>query len=232
MKNSQRTGGVRKYHKSELPRLRWTPELHRHFVEAVKSLGGKNKATPKRILQIMHARGLRISHIKSHLQMYRNMKENGIRVSVDPVLEGTAHHANDLKSCSICSPQRSARTELWATSNYDRNIAKEEFYLLDKKLGFSQTSEETDYDLNQEPQSSTCLLSDISNEEDNDGETKFHELPALSLSTPLIPIMPMMHSTTQETMRFPSPTSADNHILDSSAIQSFGSTYVNLDLTI
>lgn len=40
MKNSQRTG-VRQYNKSEFPRLRWTPELHDHFVEVVERLGGK-----------------------------------------------------------------------------------------------------------------------------------------------------------------------------------------------
>ncbi|KAK7276729.1 hypothetical protein RIF29_17874 [Crotalaria pallida] len=67
MKNSQKLG-VRQYNKSELPRLRWTPELHAHFIEAVQSLGGKNKATPKRILQQMSVKGLKIAHIKSHLQ--------------------------------------------------------------------------------------------------------------------------------------------------------------------
>ena len=41
MKNSQRTTGVRQYNKSEFPRLRWTPELHDHFVEVVERLGGK-----------------------------------------------------------------------------------------------------------------------------------------------------------------------------------------------
>ncbi|XP_034701082.1 putative Myb family transcription factor At1g14600 [Vitis riparia] len=67
MKNSQRTG-VRQYNKSEFPRLRWTPELHDHFVEVVERLGGKYRATPKRILQMMSVKGLKISHVKSHLQ--------------------------------------------------------------------------------------------------------------------------------------------------------------------
>ncbi|XP_021274490.1 putative Myb family transcription factor At1g14600 [Herrania umbratica] len=74
-KNSRRPGaGVRPYNKSDLPRLRWTPELHQQFVQAVDWLGGKYKATPKRILQMMSVKGLKISHIKSHLQMYRSSK--------------------------------------------------------------------------------------------------------------------------------------------------------------
>ncbi|KAK8995986.1 hypothetical protein V6N11_076237 [Hibiscus sabdariffa] len=61
--------GARQYNKSEVPRLRWTPELHHHFVQAVDHLGGKYRATPKRILHRMSCvKGLSISHIKSHLQ--------------------------------------------------------------------------------------------------------------------------------------------------------------------
>ncbi|KAK4769891.1 hypothetical protein SAY87_030423 [Trapa incisa] len=65
-------GAVREYRKSDRPRLKWTPELHSYFVEAVDRLGGKDNATPKRILQAMRVDGLHISHIKSHLQMYRS----------------------------------------------------------------------------------------------------------------------------------------------------------------
>ncbi|KAH6756919.1 myb-like HTH transcriptional regulator family protein [Perilla frutescens var. hirtella] len=75
MNNSDRTR-VRNYKKSSAPRLRWTPELHDRFVEAVHNLGGKTKATPKRIMQMMAVKGLNISHIKSHLQMYRSMKKS------------------------------------------------------------------------------------------------------------------------------------------------------------
>ncbi|KAL2474391.1 Uncharacterized protein Adt_35127 [Abeliophyllum distichum] len=107
MENSDRIR-VRKYIKSSIPRLRWTSELHQHFVEAVEHLGGKYKATPKRILQMMALKELNIAQVKSHLQMYRSMKKHSIVnvfVPIKNYREGKPEF-NIVGSCTTWFPQR------------------------------------------------------------------------------------------------------------------------------
>lgn len=58
------------------PRLVWTPQLHKRFIEVVAHLGIKG-AVPKTIMQLMNVEGLTRENVASHLQKYRlYMKRN------------------------------------------------------------------------------------------------------------------------------------------------------------
>ncbi|CAK9183118.1 unnamed protein product [Ilex paraguariensis] len=74
VEENEKKPSVRPYVRSKMPRLRWTPDLHIRFIHAVERLGGQDRATPKLVLQLMSIKGLNISHVKSHLQMYRSKK--------------------------------------------------------------------------------------------------------------------------------------------------------------
>ncbi|GJX46194.1 Myb family transcription factor PHL8 isoform X1 [Tanacetum coccineum] len=66
------------------PRLKWTPELHQRFVDAVAQLGGPEKATPKSLMRLIGIHGLTLYHLKSHLQKYRLGK-----IQQSPVCSGS-----------------------------------------------------------------------------------------------------------------------------------------------
>ncbi|KAL1320276.1 hypothetical protein AAHE18_14G044800 [Arachis hypogaea] len=70
---------VRPYVRSRMPRICWTPDLHRCFLHAIQRLGGVDRATPKMVMQLMNVKGVTISHVKSHLQMYRSVKQEEMK---------------------------------------------------------------------------------------------------------------------------------------------------------
>jgi SHAQKYF class myb-like DNA-binding protein len=76
------------------PRMRWTSTLHQHFVNAVESLGGHQRATPKSVLELMNVKDLTLAHVKSHLQMYRTVKTTTERPALALLEAGQGYLCN------------------------------------------------------------------------------------------------------------------------------------------
>ncbi|XP_014506890.1 myb family transcription factor PHL8 [Vigna radiata var. radiata] len=90
------------------PRLKWTPELHQRFTEAINQLGGAEKATPKSLMRVMGIPGLTLYHLKSHLQKYRLGKNSPLETSTDNKQQGFS----EIQSSDVrCSREISIRTQ-------------------------------------------------------------------------------------------------------------------------
>ena len=53
--SKNRKGPVRQYVRSKMPRLRWTPELHHTFVNAIERLGGQESKFYKLLWYILQS---------------------------------------------------------------------------------------------------------------------------------------------------------------------------------
>ncbi|KAH7676490.1 GATA-4/5/6 transcription factors domain-containing protein [Dioscorea alata] len=71
------------------PRVVWSVELHRQFIDAVKQLTTE-RAVPKKILEIMKVPGLTRENVASHLQKYRlYLKKTNPEALAQGVSDGT-----------------------------------------------------------------------------------------------------------------------------------------------
>ncbi|KAM3362646.1 myb family transcription factor EFM [Capsicum galapagoense] len=92
LESSNDNSGVRSYVRSKMPRLRWTDDLHHHFVNAVELAGGVDRAAPKMVLELMDVKGLNVNQVKSHLQTYRNVIDEQRMKAEEEGANGSKRH--------------------------------------------------------------------------------------------------------------------------------------------
>jgi SHAQKYF class myb-like DNA-binding protein len=108
--------------------LRWTPSLHERFLEACERLGGPGLATPKQLQVVMNVRGLKLSHIKSHLQKHRLQlgssasglggRKNvlGRRSNARPMGSGPAPYIQDAGSTALATLEHKSLNDFGISS--------------------------------------------------------------------------------------------------------------------
>ncbi|KAK1380837.1 hypothetical protein POM88_027581 [Heracleum sosnowskyi] len=81
-------------HNSKKPRLTWTPDLHKKFLNALNTLGEQG-AKPKTILRLMNEPNLTPGQVNSHFQNYRNGKRQSLNLqeTTSPVMPAVLHEA-------------------------------------------------------------------------------------------------------------------------------------------
>ncbi|KAK4261099.1 hypothetical protein QN277_004146 [Acacia crassicarpa] len=121
------------------PRLKWTPELHRRFLDAIKQLGGPDKATPKSLLRVMGIPGLTLYHLKSHLQKFRIGKSQQLETCPDSkqdhreiqssvshckreICIGTQNQMTDLQIAQALQMQMEAQGKLYEQLEVQRHL--------------------------------------------------------------------------------------------------------------
>ncbi|CAL0319017.1 unnamed protein product [Lupinus luteus] len=107
------------------PRMRWTATLHAHFVHSVQLLGGHERATPKSVLELMNVKDLTLSHVKSHLQMYRTVKSTDKGMGDGQTDMSLRQRPGIVELCGVSTCERSnlaqsmqkSHREIWQSLN-------------------------------------------------------------------------------------------------------------------
>ncbi|GAB4824441.1 PHO85 cyclin-1 [Ancistrocladus abbreviatus] len=100
------------------PRLVWSPQLHKRFVDVVAHLGIKN-AVPKTIMQLMNVEGLTRENVASHLQKYRLYLK---RMRGLPSEGGSSSAAADQLFASTLIPQNLSESGSNGHGNGNRHV--------------------------------------------------------------------------------------------------------------
>ncbi|KZV46794.1 transcription factor [Dorcoceras hygrometricum] len=86
------------------PRLKWTPDLHERFIQAVNQLGGAEKATPKSVLKVIGIQGLTKYRLGKNLHGQVNGGSNkaatGQKISETNRMQMTDHYMATLPTNS------------------------------------------------------------------------------------------------------------------------------------
>jgi len=171
-------------------RLRWTPELHREFIQAVDQLGGLEIATPKGIMQLMSTAGMTIQHIKSHLQKYRLQEVAGGKLA-----EAGTEAARERRALIKIARAQQARDMKRRASEADLTLAEEAATTSDEPVTKERLSELLD-----KTSSGQGLKPSTS-------QGKLHNMDAI-LAQALKPVMSQDGVATSATASAPDPAAA------------------------
>ncbi|KAJ8501372.1 hypothetical protein OPV22_011924 [Ensete ventricosum] len=121
--------------------MRWTTTLHARFVHAVELLGGHERATPKSVLELMDVKDLTLAHVKSHLQMYRTVKNTDRPAASsgqsDGFANGSAEENSEENLVGVRNPHGSESSAVHHVAPWSSNSSRGSCY--DRKLSDSAT---------------------------------------------------------------------------------------------